>query len=69
MDVRGPEGVPVHQLQQFAGRTIGGDGIRCGSDAVKRVSAVRLRVELAAEVVVDLLVVLLLVETWEESFS
>ena len=66
--MRRPERVPVHQLQQLAARTVGRYGIRCWFDAVERVLAIRVRVELAAEVVLDLIVVLLLVETFE-SFS
>ena len=68
MDMGRPERVPIHQLQQLAARAVGRHGIRCWFDAVERVLAIRVRVELAAEVVLDLIVVLLLVETFE-SFS
>ena len=64
MDMGRPERVPIHQLQQLAARAVGRHGIRCWFDAVERVLAIRVRVELAAEVVLDLIVVLLLVETF-----
>jgi hypothetical protein len=69
MDMCRPEGVPVHQLQQLAAGTIGRHGIRRWFDAVERVFAIRVRVELAAEVVLDLLVVLLLVETLKTTLA
>jgi hypothetical protein len=69
MDVRRPEGVPVHQLQQLAARAVGRHGIRRWFDAVERVFAIWIRVELAAEVVLDLLVVLLLVEALEATLA
>jgi hypothetical protein len=67
--MRWPKGVPVHQLQQLAARAVGRHGIWRWFDAVERVFTIRVRVELAAEVVFDLLVVLLLVETLETTLA
>ena len=69
MDVRWPERVPVHQLQQLAARAVGRHGIRRWFDAVERVLAIWIREKLAAEVVLDLLVVLLLVEALEMTLA
>jgi hypothetical protein len=63
MDVCWPERVPVHQLQQLAGRPIRWNRIRRGANTVERVFTVRIDVEFSPEVVVNLIIILLLIET------
>lgn len=66
MYVRRPERMSVHQLQQLASWPVKWDGIGRRADAVERIFTLGVCVEFAAEVVVDLRVVLLFVETFVE---
>ena len=54
----------VHQLEQLACRAIVGNRVRRRADAVEGVLALRISLEFAAEVMLGLLVVLLLVQTF-----
>ena len=54
----------IHQLQQLARWTVIGHWIRRWSYAVEGVLAVGVGLELAAEVMLDLLIILLLVEAY-----
>lgn len=54
VDVGGAHGVAVDSLQELPGRTVLGEGVGGGTEAVEAVLAVLVRLELAAEVVVGL---------------
>lgn len=63
MDVRWPVRMAVHELEQFASWTIVRHGVRCWSQAVEGIFALLVGQEFASQVVLNLLVILLLIET------
>lgn len=54
VDVRGTHGVTVHEVEELEGWTVGGEGVGGGVQAVEPVLALLVGAELAAEVVVGL---------------
>lgn len=62
VDVRGPHGLSIQQLQDLASRPIVRDGIRRRLEAVERILPLLVRGDAAAQVAVVLVRVLLLVE-------
>jgi len=53
----------IHQLEQLSGRSIEWYWVWRGSNAVEGILAVRVGFELAAQIVLNLLIVLLLVQS------
>ena len=61
--------VSIQQLQQLARRAVIRDGVRCRSQAIKRIFAVGIGDEFPAEVAVHLVLVLLLIQAWKRDLS
>jgi hypothetical protein len=64
VDVSRSVWVSVEQLEKLAGRTVVRDRVRGRLETVKGVLSVLVGDELAPKITVDLLVVLLFVQTW-----
>lgn len=62
MDMSRAHGMPIEELQQSTGGTVKGNRVAGGTEAVEAVCAVPVGDEAAAEVHIDLLRVLLLIE-------
>lgn len=65
--MRGPVYRPVHHLKQLAGRTIRGNRIWRWLEAIECIAALCVSMEYAAEIILPLVWILLLVETWTKN--
>lgn len=67
MNMRWSIRMTIQQLQQLSGRAIEGDWVGSGSQAVECIFAIRVRHEFASQVRVDLIWILLFIETIRRS--